>query len=102
MRRFEFSGRIQIPRPVAHTKSAKTHTPHNKKQGKTGNYCKKRAFRPKITQLVLESTRGFLSTYALPAPKFPTKITGIFLEHIRESSATIREVYKHTKKYNLL
>ena len=44
MRRFEFSGRIQIPRPVAHTKSAKTHTPCNKKQGKTGNFCKKRTF----------------------------------------------------------
>ena len=44
MRRFEFSGRIQIPRPVAHTKSAKTHTPCNKKQGKTGNFYKKLVF----------------------------------------------------------
>ena len=44
MRRFEFSGRLQILHPVAHTKSAKTHTARNKKQGKTGNFCKKRAF----------------------------------------------------------
>lgn len=35
MRRFEFSGRVQILHPVAHTKSAKTHTPRNTKQEKT-------------------------------------------------------------------
>ena len=41
MRRFEFSGRIQIPRPVAHTKSAKTHTPCNKKTGKNRELLQK-------------------------------------------------------------
>ena len=40
LRRFEFSGRVQISYPVAHTKSEKTHTPHNKEQGKTGIFCK--------------------------------------------------------------
>lgn len=44
LRRFEFSGRVQILPPVAHTKSAKTHTPHNKKQGKTGIFCKNWTF----------------------------------------------------------
>ena len=76
MRRVGFSGRAQILRPVAHTKSAKTHTACNKKQGKTGIFCKKRACRSKITQPALEHSRGFLSIYTLLAPKFPTKITG--------------------------
>lgn len=38
---FLISGRVQILRPVAHTKSEKTHTPHNKKQGKTGIFFAK-------------------------------------------------------------
>ena len=54
------------------------------KRSKTGNFCKKRTFRPKITQLALEFTHGFLSDYALPSQKFPTKITGNFSEHNRE------------------
>lgn len=40
LRRFEISGRVQISYPVAHTKSAKAHTARNKKQGKTGIFCK--------------------------------------------------------------
>ena len=98
MRRVGFSGRIQIPRPVAHTKSAKTHTARNKKQGKTGIFCKKRAFRPKITQPALEYTYGFLSTCALLSPKFPTKITGNFSDHNRDFPPNIREFNKLTAK----
>ena len=98
MRRFEFSGRVQILHPVVHTKSAKTHTPCNKKQGKTGIFCKKRACRSKITQPALESIHSFLSTCALPAPKIPAKITGNFSEHIRELSTNIREFDKLTAK----
>ena len=73
MRRFEFSGRIQIPRPVAHTKSAKTHTPCNKKQEKTGNFYKKRVFRPK-NHTTRTRTRPRFSKHLRPThPKIPYK-----------------------------
>ena len=47
---------------------------------------------PKFTQPTPESASGFLSTCALPTPKFPTKITGNFSDYNRELSANIREI----------
>ena len=61
------------------------------KRSKTGNFCKKRTFRPKITQLALEFTHGFLSDYALPSPKFPTKITGNYQRITGNFISTILE-----------
>ena len=79
-----------------------TYDPNGQKQGKTGNSCKKRYFWQFFTQPRLEHTCGFLRTCALPATKFPIKITGNFFGPIRKLSANNREFYKYTKKYNLL
>ena len=73
MRRVEFSGRIQIPRPVAHTKSEKTHTPHNKKQGKTGIFLQKSGILTK-THTTCTRTRPQFSKHLHPThPKIPYK-----------------------------
>ena len=79
MRRFEFSGRVQILHPVAHTKSAKTHTVCNKKTGKNREFLQKTGIFAKNHTTCTRINPRFLSTYALPAQKFPAKITGNFL-----------------------
>ena len=50
-----------------------------KNREKQGFFAKIGHFDQKFTQPALESIHSFLSTCALPAPKFPAKITGIFL-----------------------
>ena len=70
-----------------------TYDPNGQKQEKTGNFCKKRAFLEQFTQPALESTHGFLSSCAPPAPKFPAKITGNFSDHIREQQHSLYTEY---------
>ena len=69
------------------------HKRNGQKQGKTGNFCKKRYFWANFTQPTIEHARRFSGFLPCPAQKFPTKITGNFLEHIRELSANNRELY---------
>ena len=70
-----------------------TYDQNGQKQGKTGNFCKKRYFLGNFTQPTIEHTRRFSGLSPCPAQKFPTKITGNFLDYIRESSANNRELY---------
>ena len=76
-----------------HAKSTKTHRPAIRNREKQGFFAKNGHFDQKFTQPALEPAHRFLSTYTQPASKFPAKITGIFLEHIRESSTTIRDFF---------
>ena len=68
-----------------------TYERNGQKQGKTGNFCKKWHFGAILTQPRLEHTRRFSEFLLYSAQKFPTKITGNFLEHNRELSANNRE-----------
>ena len=68
-----------------------TYERNGQKQGKTGIFCKKRYFFGNFTQLRLERARRFSVFLLYSAQKFPTKITGNFLEHNRELSANNRE-----------
>ena len=52
-------------------------------RSKTGNFCKNGIF-GNFTQPTIEHTRRFSGFSLCPIQKFPTKITGNFLEHIRE------------------
>ena len=69
-----------------------THEQNGQKQGKTGNFCKKWHFSAIFTQPRLERARRFSVFLPYSTQKFPTKITGNFLDHIRELSANIREL----------
>ena len=82
-----------------------TYDQNGQKQGKTGNFCKKRYFGAIFTQLRLEHARRFSGFLPCPAQKFPTKTTGNFSEHIRELSANNREftnILKNITYYNSL
>ena len=70
-----------------------TYDQNAQKQGKTGNFCKKWHFLASFTQPRLEHARIFSGFLHCSAQKFPTKITGNFLDYIRESSANNRELY---------
>ena len=74
-----------------------TYDPNGQKQGKTGNFCKKRYFLGNFTQPTIEHVRRFSGFLPCPAQKFPTKTTGKFSEHNRELSANNREIDKTTQ-----
>ena len=61
-----------------------TYDQNAQKQGKTGNFCKKWHFLASFTQPRLEHARIFSGFLHCSAQKFPTKITGNFLDYIRE------------------
>lgn len=69
------------------------HKQNGQKQGKTGNFCKKRYFLGNFTQPTIERARRFLSIFIISNTKFPAKITGNFSEPNRELSANNRELY---------
>lgn len=75
-----------------------TYDQNGQKQGKTGNFCKKWHFGASFTQPRLEHARIFSVFLPYSAQKFPTKITGNFLDHIRDFSANNREFDKITAK----
>ena len=70
-----------------------THDQNGQKQGKTGNFCKKRYFLGNFTQPSIEHTRRISVFLPHSAQKIPTKTTGNFLDYIRELSTNNRELY---------
>ena len=70
-----------------------SHNQNGQKQGKTGNFCKKWHFGA-IFYTTYDRTRPQIcGVFTLSAPKFPTKITGNFSEHIRDFPANIRDYF---------
>ena len=72
-------------RPTIRTKGLKT--------GKNREFLQKTVFLAIFTQPTIEHARRFSVFLPYSTQKFPTKITGKFLEHIRELSANNRELY---------
>ena len=75
-----------------------TYDQNGQKQGKTGKFCKKRYFLGNFYTTQTRIRPQIFGVFALPAQKFPAKITGNFSEHIRELSVNIREFNKLTAK----
>ena len=66
---------------------------NHKKTEKNREFLQKMAFFGIFTQPILEYARRFSGFLPCPTQKFPTKITGNFLDYIRELSANNRELY---------
>ena len=75
-----------------------THEQNGQKQGKTGNFCKKRYFLGNFYTTYDRIHAQIFGIFTLPAPKFPAKITGNFSDHNRDFPPNIREFNKLTAK----
>ena len=79
--------------PLAYEKTAPNIRPKRSKTGKNRDFLQKTVLLAFFTQLRLEHVRRFSVFLPCPAQKFPTKITGNFLDYTRELSANNRELY---------
>ena len=70
---FLITGRVQISCPVAHTKSAKTHTPCNKKTGKNRDFLQKTGMSVKNHTTCTRTLPRFSKHLHPTRPKIPYK-----------------------------
>lgn len=84
--------------PLAYERPAADIRPKRSKTGKNREFLQKTVLLAFFTQLRLEHTCRISVFLPYSAQKFPTKITGNFLDYIRELSTNIREFNKLTAK----